>query len=277
MRMETEFRFWNYKTPDGNSAPDPEPARIYGPVYYVGPLTVCAYLIETSEGLLLVDTGSEKDFRPIAFNIRKLGFRPEEIRWILNTHWHEDHTGGNASFSELSGAAVMIHEGDAEVLETGLFNNRFVTPRCSVARKLKDGDELRFGDITVSVIHSPGQSPGSAVFLADLKGSHGTCKALFAGDATGFKSNPELYALYGYPGAADHYRKSISILKSLEFDLYLGGHPHQVAVEMGDHGNPFISREDWMGLLDARHSRMEEFIGRKETSSQSQSVQTMST
>jgi hypothetical protein len=86
-----------------------------------------------------------------------------------------------------------------------------------------------------------------------------------------------LFEQYGYPGAADHYRKSIDILKSLEFDLYLGGHPHQVEAEMNNHGNPFISRKDWMGLLDARHARMEEFMSRKETSCQPQSVQTMST
>ena len=249
----TDFRFWPY------DVPEPAPGRIYGPVYYIGNLTVCTYLVETGGGLILVDTGYAREFEATAGRIRELGLKPGDVRMILITHWHEDHAGASSAFSGLSGAQVLIHEGDADILESGLFKKKPAVTPCRVSRRFRDGDVLNCGGVSFKVIHCPGQSPGSAVFLADVDGPDGTRRALFAGDATGFKCNPELFGLYGYPGADSDYRRSVEILKSLEFDLYLGGHPHQVVAEIRGDGNPFISRAEWIRMVESRHQKMEKF------------------
>ena len=261
--FSTEFRF-GIAGPDSN-APEtgPGPGLIYGPIYYIGTRTVCSYLVKTSSGLVIIDTGFEEDFEIIANNIRSLGFSPEDIHWILNTHWHEDHTGGNTGFARISGAQVMIHELDTDIVESGLFKGKDAVPRCRVSRRLKHGDTIPCGEFVFDVIHCPGQSPGSVVFMLKIPTTQGNCRAIFAGDASGFKCNLSLYDRYGYPEAAGHYRDTVSTLKSLEFDLYLGGHPHQVVSEMRSDGNPFVTHSEWLSLLESRHNRMEEFVNRK--------------
>ena len=73
-----------------------------GPVSHIGPLTVCAYVVETSEGLVVVDTGYDKDGDLLANNVRSLGLDPSKIKVILLTHFHFDHAGGTARLLKLS-------------------------------------------------------------------------------------------------------------------------------------------------------------------------------
>jgi metallo-beta-lactamase class B len=260
MPFHTSFRFRSYDDAHGQRKPHPPPERIYGPVSYIGPLTVGAYLIETSDGLVVVDTGEGKDGDLLPQNIRKLGLDPADVRLILNTHWHFDHVGGNARLVELSGARAMIHERDADVVESGTYpDGNHIIP-FKVSRRLKDGDSIEQGGVVFRTVHCPGQSAGSAVFLATVNGPDGPCRALFAGDATGFKSDVKLLDLYGYPGVCADYRRSVNILKRLEFDLYAGGHPHQVWMEMRSDGFPFVTREEWLKLVETRHGQMENFV-----------------
>ena len=70
------------------------------------------------------------------------------------------------------------------------------------------------------------------------------------------------FEAYGYPGVAADYRRTVAILRGLDFDLDHGGHPHQVRDEMRADGNPFVTREEWLKLLDGRAGRMENFLSR---------------
>ena len=71
MAFQTDFRFRDYFDDEWNRLPEPE--RIYGPVYYIGPLSVTAYLVETDDGLVVVDTGDAKDGYP--FLSREVHYR----------------------------------------------------------------------------------------------------------------------------------------------------------------------------------------------------------
>jgi len=261
-RFRTDFRFWDYHEADGRVRAHPEPARIYGPVYHIGPLTVCAYALATAEGIVVIDTSYARDGDLLADNLRKLGFDPADVRLVVNTHWHCDHVEGNARLVELSGAQVAAHRLDAEILESGTFLGRKVGAPCRVDRKLEDGEALSLGGLELVIVHTPGQSPGAIVIRTTVDGPDGPCRALFAGDSTGFKSNPKDFEEYGYPGVCADYRRTVAILRGLEFDLYLGGHPHQVRDEMRADGNPFVTRGEWLKLLDGRAGRMENFLAR---------------
>jgi metallo-beta-lactamase class B len=260
----TDFRFRNYFDKDWNRLPNPEPERIYGPLYSVGPISVTAYLIETDDGLILIDTGNRDDGDLVADNIRKLGFDPADVKMILLTHWHWDHTGGAARMKELSKAPVMIHTLDAEVVETGTYHGEGdIFPSCQVDRRLKDGEVIEHGGVSLTTLHCPGQSAGEVVFTTTLDGPDGPCRVLLAGDASGFKnskSGAESIDRLGYPGVCADYRKTVEILKALEFDLFCGGHPHMVFREMREDGSPFITREEWHKHVDGRHQKMEEFV-----------------
>lgn len=260
MPFQTAFRFLPYTDAQGKRKPNPPPERIYGPVSSIGPLTVCAYLVETADGLVAVDAGYAEDGDLLLENIRALGLQPEDLRLILLTHWHQDHAGGAARLAELSGARVLVHERDAEIVESGTYRGKRIMPPAPVAQKLKDGETIVQGGVAFQTVHCPGQSAGEVVFLATVKGPDGPCRTLFAGDATGFKNNVKVLDELGYPGVCADFRRTVEVLKGLAFDLYLGGHPHQVFNEAREDGNPFISREEYLKLVTGRLAAMERFV-----------------
>ena len=85
-----------------------EPFQILDSIFYVGNSWVGAYLIDTGDGLLLIDSNFT-DVLPILLrNIEKVGFRVEDIRWLLLSHGHFDHIGGAAEIQRRSGCEIWF-------------------------------------------------------------------------------------------------------------------------------------------------------------------------
>ncbi|MCL2648513.1 MAG: MBL fold metallo-hydrolase [Phycisphaerales bacterium] len=261
MAFQTAFRFLPYKDASGNQRANPPAERIYGPISSIGPLTVCAYVVETKQGLVVVDTGYDKDGDLLANNMRSLGLDPSTIQVILLTHFHFDHAGGTSRLLKLAPAAeVMVHEKDADTVEAGKWKDRAGYPGVKVTRRLKDGDVITIGGVAFKTEHAPGQSPGEVVYLVTVDGPDGPCRAIFAGDATGFKNGVAELERLGYPGVCADFRTTVEKFRKMAFDLYLGGHPHQVFNEARADGNPFITREEWLKLVNGRAKEYEEFV-----------------
>ena len=91
-----------------------EPFRIVGNVYFVGTYQASCHLIDTEEGLILIDPGYLNTLYLVVRSIYELGFRPEDIKYIVNTHWHADHTEATVPMVELSGAKTLIGREDAQ-------------------------------------------------------------------------------------------------------------------------------------------------------------------
>jgi hydroxyacylglutathione hydrolase len=129
---------------------------------------VHAYLVR-GEQLCLVDTGVAASHQTIVAALAELDISPAEIAWIVNTHAHPDHAGGNLIFQEKFGpkfachpkAARWIEDMALQAQERPIFGfDTLVAGSVPVDRRLEDGDELDLGGTTLQVIFTPGHAPG---------------------------------------------------------------------------------------------------------------------
>ena len=84
------------------------PFRMIGNLYFVGTVEASSHLIDTGDGLILIDTGYNNTLYLLIDSIYKLGFKPTDVKYIINTHWHHDHVEGTQAFSQLSGAIYFL-------------------------------------------------------------------------------------------------------------------------------------------------------------------------
>jgi len=205
-----------------------------------------AYLIDDRDGLTLIDTSSRGAGDGILAAIVQIGRRAEDLRTIVATHYHHDHTGNVEQLRERSGAELLVHSTDRSYVEGGTpwMNGRgllgsMLDRRAPAQYALRVDRELRDGEVLpvaggLRVVHAPGHTPGHIALYAPERDT------LFAGDAFG-----NWFGL-GLPFAPfthdmDEAKRSIRRLAALEFDVALPGH-----------GSPVLSRaseklREWVG------------------------------
>lgn len=151
---------------DGWGEPAP-PAHIYGNVYMVGTCGIVSLLITTPQGHFLIDGAIPEAAPEIAQNIRDLGFNPKDVRYLLNTHEHFDHSGGLAGLKRLTGAKMVARAEAKAALENGDTHasdpqNGLFDPveGVKVDQVIGDGETLTIGSQTLTAIATPGHSPG---------------------------------------------------------------------------------------------------------------------
>ena len=132
-----------------------EPFCIIGNVYYVGTFQASCHLIDTGEGLILIDPGYASTLYLVVHSICKLGFKPEDIKYIVNTHWHGDHTEATAAMVDLSGAKTLIGAEDEERVK------RYFDPDIL----LREGNVLKLGNTEITFVETPGHTKGTVSFF----------------------------------------------------------------------------------------------------------------
>jgi metallo-beta-lactamase class B len=155
-----------------------EPFKLFGNTYYVGPAGLGSVLIATSSGLVLLDGGLPQSAAVIDANIRKLGFRTEDVRLIGNSHAHFDHAGGIAALQKRSGARVVASAPGARALalgqptdddpqyRSGREQNRRFAP-VTGPEVVSDGQALTVGDVTITAHLTPGAMSRSLLNFGD--------------------------------------------------------------------------------------------------------------
>ncbi len=138
------------------------------------------YLIDTGEGLLLVDPSFDAFTERILKQVTELGFTRDDIRWILLTHCHIDHAQSALYWQNL-GKEIYIHSNDLNPIRNGneltawwLVDDErgYFKPITGPVSTFEDGDLLRFGNLNIWAIHTPGHTPGSSCFYFMRDGKH---------------------------------------------------------------------------------------------------------
>ncbi len=137
-----------------------EPFQIFDNVFYVGIDWVAAYVLQTSEGLILIDSLYGSWVAPLLGNLRKLGLDPADIKYVINTHGHFDHAGGSAYLQHQYGARVVMSEQDWALAETRPDTPMFYMPVPERDIVAEDGDVIELGDTRVELFHTPGHTEG---------------------------------------------------------------------------------------------------------------------
>lgn len=210
-----------------------DPFRLLGNTYYVGTGGISAVLMTSSAGHILVDAGGPEAAAQVVAHIRKLGFRVEDIRYILNSHAHQDHAGAIADLQKLSGATVLASPAAVLVLESGQPDRADaqypnLTPMSPVAhtRVVRDGETIHLGPLAVTAHFTPGHTKGGTSWTWQAEENGRTVNVVFADSLTAlaakglrFSGNPL------YPQAqADVERSSVTI-EALPCDVLVSAHP----------------------------------------------------
>jgi glyoxylase-like metal-dependent hydrolase (beta-lactamase superfamily II) len=167
--------------------PDPDPTveRAGGPAAHprlevgaFGPWQTNAYLVwdGRSPDALVVDPGMGAA-APLLERVAALGLH---LHLIANSHGHIDHIFDNVPLMRGSGAPLAIHPDDAYRLD-GRNNYGFSIERAVASVELREGAQLRIGDLVFDVLHTPGHTEGSVCLLEERRGLLLSGDVLFAG------------------------------------------------------------------------------------------------
>ena len=217
---------------DNNPRP---PVTIARGVHWVGASDVASYLIETEDGLILIDGGYASTAPQIIANIEALGFEMSDVRIILNTHAHFDHAAGLAALHAASGAPVYASAADAVQPRQGGANDFYLRnfwrfEPVEVERELSDGEQVTLGGVTLTAHLTPGHTKGCTSWTFPVTMHDGrVAQALIICSLSTLSfdlvDNPD------YPEIAADFVRTYDTLQSLPCEVFLGAHGNWFDIE----------------------------------------------
>jgi metallo-beta-lactamase class B len=237
-----------------------QPFRIAGNLYYVGTYDLACYLITTSQGNILINTGLAASAAQIEANIETLGFKFTDTKILLTTQAHYDHMGAMAVIKKKTGAQLMVNEKEAAVLKDGGSSDYALGGAASSYepvtpdRLLHDGDTIRSGSMQLVMLHHPGHTKGSSSFLFTITDDQRSWKVLIA-NMPSIVTEKRFTDISAYPEIADDYAYTFKAMKNISFDIWLASHASQFKMHTkhkpGDDYNPaaFIDRAGYNAAL----------------------------
>ena len=207
---------------------------MFGELYFVGSSKVSVHIINTDDGIVMIDTGYPDMYEQIIHSIKALGFSPENICAIFHSHGHIDHFGCTDKFKALSGAATYISRIDNDIVNgtydlswaTELGEKKLPPFNCDVL--VEDGDIFQFGNTRIRCVLTPGHTDGVLSFFIDLSDDEHSIIAAMHGGVGLNSMAKEFLNKYGLSlECRDTFRQGLRKLANERVDLVLGNHPYQ--------------------------------------------------
>lgn len=247
-----------------------DPFEVAPRTWYVGNAWVGAYLIGTSDGLILIDTTMQPQVHLVFESIRKLGFAPDQIKLILLSHMHYDHVGGARALQEASGARLMISRQDWNFMcdrPDQIFDCGYPFGNFTPDAFYDDDTPIRLGDRQIRTMLTPGHTPGTTSFFFDAVGDDGVRHLCGLHGGVGLNTlTDDFFAESGLPRSArDDYLAAMLRVRQLPVDVTLGSHPGQVGMlpkvaNIRPGNNPFLDPSVWGTLIDGRIAQVRKLM-----------------
>jgi metallo-beta-lactamase class B len=166
----------NAPAPDVKPGPPPpdrmrwytEPAKVFDDVYFVGTKDRSSWALTTPDGIILIDTTFEYEAEQVIVGgLRKLGFDPASVKYVIITHAHPGEVGGAKLMQERFGSRIVIGEGDWEMIEQSV--NRFPNGKPKRDVVAQDGQKITLGGRSVTLVLMPGHTPGTVSMTFEVK------------------------------------------------------------------------------------------------------------
>jgi metallo-beta-lactamase class B len=250
------------------------PYRVIDNVYYVGSNDIAQFLITTPAGHFLLDGGFEESVPRLRAEIATLGFRFEDVRYLLVSHAHIDHAQGDARVRELSGAKVVASARDAETLAAGgkgeaVYDGVYSWAPCPVDRVVADGESVSLGGTTLTAHLTPGHTRGAVTWTMQVAAPDASPGArpldvVFFPSAN-INEGVRLVGNARYPEIAADFERSFAVWKALPCDVFLGVHGAFYDMERkrkrqldGVAPNPFIDPGGYKRFVASAEGRFKE-------------------
>lgn len=248
-----------------------------GTWYVSGQAWVGCYLIDTGDGLILIDTAIPESLYLLVDSVYRLGFKPEHIKKILISHAHFDHCGAAQALKKLTGAEIYMSAEDWEFMKACPEETLAVDkdshpqefePDCFYS----DEEPVCLGDIAVRSMLTPGHTIGCTTFFWQvvnpmsgdryLVGMHGGVGANTMTDDYYRKSR------YLTPALRQRFLEDASKVKKIPVDIALPSHPNQIGIldragQYTDEGQPYLDRRVWAEFIDERVRQVREVMGER--------------
>jgi metallo-beta-lactamase class B len=260
------------------------PFNIVANIYYVGNQELASYIVKTSDGLILLNTGFEENTPMIEKSMEALGFHMKDVKILLISHAHTDHDGGAKDVIAASGAKYAVMDRDVEVVESGgkldyhYWNNpEEYYPAVKVDRVLHDGDTVQLGGTVMTAHWTPGHTKGNTTWTMDVTVDGKVQHVVFIGSPNGNRgmillNNPR------YPNIVADFERGFDALRKLPCDIPLGSHGNYFDLptkykkwQAGDK-TAFIDPEGYKAFIDKTQHIFEAEVAKQVAEMQTRSL-----
>ena len=252
---------------------DIEPFRIKGNLYYAGNAQYSCLVIDTGEGVILLDAPPAEHSATTINNLWKLGFTPDDVKIILLSHEHVDHYGAAMGLKHYTGAQIYMSRVAAEDLKAhpafhenleALFSplNERVEPDVL----LEDGDVIELGNTSIRCVATPGHSRGTMSHFWTIHDGNRSYRAGIFGGGGFLTLSEKMLADDGLDLSwRDVFVSSIDKVWNEPVDIMLGNHPFhadtlQKRVEqLRGNEDAFVNPDAWQNLLRELKTGFDEY------------------
>lgn len=207
-----------------------EPFKLFGNLYFVGGIPASTHIIDTSEGLIMLDSGYQESLYLVLENMRKVGLNPSDIKYVIHTHGHIDHCGASMALKQLYGCKLFIGERDKDYANGTLdlsyaaeLDMTYIPFEPDVL--LNDGDVITLGNTSIRAVATPGHTPGTMSYFFDATDGEKVYRVGLHGGMGVNTLSKEYLDKYNLPYSyRDEFVSSMKRLMEEEVDIFLGNH-----------------------------------------------------